>query len=48
LSLPHPVTATPTTRALATKAGATVDTFSKIGSFAVRSQLATLRNIAER
>ena len=46
LSLPHPVTATPTTRVLATKAGAIVDTFSKIGSFAVWSQLAATRNIA--
>jgi len=46
LSLPQPVTAAPTSRVPATKAGAIIDTFSKIGSFAVRSQLAAYRNIA--
>jgi hypothetical protein len=46
LSLPHAVTATPTSRVLATNADAIVDIFSKIGSFALWSHSAAYRNIA--
>jgi hypothetical protein len=48
LLLPHPVTATPTTRVAAAKPAAIVDTRITIGSPGVRSEFASVsRNISD-